>query len=141
MERERETASSSLARERARANAAEQAADSSSSQAEARRRQLQHDLDNAHSEVSTLYKPFTAGSVRIGVLHELWRYVVLGQASEQKLMYTCNLHRTACVCRVAQTFVVADFEGALTEAQTWSTREPPQKEHPQLGCVWVCLCV
>ncbi|DBA72756.1 TPA: hypothetical protein ACH3X2_010149 [Trebouxia sp. C0005] len=54
MERERQTASSSLARERARANAAEQAADSSSSQAEARRRQLQHDLDNAHSEVQTL---------------------------------------------------------------------------------------
>jgi hypothetical protein len=54
MERERQTASSSLARECARANAAEQAADSSSSQAEARRRQLQHDLDNAHSEVSTL---------------------------------------------------------------------------------------
>ncbi len=54
MERERQTASSSLARERARANAAEQAADASSSQAEARRRQLQHDLDNAHSEVSTL---------------------------------------------------------------------------------------
>ncbi|DBB04616.1 TPA: hypothetical protein ACH3X1_012686 [Trebouxia sp. C0004] len=54
MERERQTASSSLARERARANAAEQAADSSSSQAEAHRRQLQHDLDNAHSEVQTL---------------------------------------------------------------------------------------
>ena len=54
LERERQTASSSLARERARANVAEQAADSSSSQAEACRRQLQCDLDNAHSEVSTL---------------------------------------------------------------------------------------
>lgn len=56
MERERGTASSSLARERARANAAEQAADSSSSQAEARKRQLQHDLDNAHSEVRCLHQ-------------------------------------------------------------------------------------
>ena len=73
MERERQTASSSLARERARANAAEQAADSSSSQAEARRRQLQHDLDNAHSEVSTLYTPFTADGARSGVWRGLQR--------------------------------------------------------------------
>lgn len=51
MERDRETASSSLARERSRAAAAEEAADSSTSRFEACRRQLEHDLDNTHSEV------------------------------------------------------------------------------------------
>lgn len=51
LEQERQSSSGSLARERARANAAEQAADSACSQADARKRQLQHDLDNAHSEV------------------------------------------------------------------------------------------
>ena len=51
MERDRETASSSLARERAHAAAAEEAADSSTSRFEARTRQLEHDLDNTHSEV------------------------------------------------------------------------------------------
>lgn len=54
MEREWETASSSLARERARAAAAEEATDSSKAKFETRKRQLEHDLDNAHSEVVLL---------------------------------------------------------------------------------------
>ena len=86
MERERQTASSSLARERARANAAEQGAESSSSQAEARRRQLQHDLDNAHSEVSTLQKSSTADGACSGVWHVLQRHAVLAQAGQHKLL-------------------------------------------------------
>lgn len=52
MERERQNASRSVARERACAAAAERDAESASSQADARKRQLQHDLDNAHSEVT-----------------------------------------------------------------------------------------
>lgn len=52
MERDRQNASSTVARERARAAAAERDAESASSQADARGRQLQHDLDNAHSEVN-----------------------------------------------------------------------------------------
>ena len=52
LERDRQNASSSVARERARAAAAERDLESASSQADARRRQLQHDLDNAHSEVN-----------------------------------------------------------------------------------------
>ncbi len=98
MERERQTASSSLARERARANAAEQAADSSSSQGEARRRQLQHDLDNAHSEVSTLYKASTAGSACFGVWHVLQRHAVHVQAGQHKLLYLASFTgRRLCV--------------------------------------------
>ena len=52
LERDRQNASSSVARERARAAAAERDAESASGEADARRRQLQHDLDNAHSEVN-----------------------------------------------------------------------------------------
>ena len=51
MERERQNAHSSVARERARTVAAERDAESACSQADARKRQLQHDLDDAHSEV------------------------------------------------------------------------------------------
>ena len=54
MEVEREAASASLARERARAAAAEQGSDSSTARFETRKRQLEHDLDNAHSEVLPL---------------------------------------------------------------------------------------
>lgn len=50
MERERQSAHCSVAKERARAVAAERDAESASSQADARKRQLQHDLDDAHSE-------------------------------------------------------------------------------------------
>lgn len=54
MERERQNASRSVARERACAAAAERDAEAASSQADARKRQLQHELDNAHSEVTLL---------------------------------------------------------------------------------------
>ena len=57
MEVEREAASTSLARERARAAAAEQGSDSSTARFETRKRQLEHDLDNAHSEVLRFMLP------------------------------------------------------------------------------------
>ena len=52
MERDRQNARSNVAQERARAAAVERDAESASCQADARGRQLQHDLDNAHSEVN-----------------------------------------------------------------------------------------
>ena len=52
LDRERQNANASIARERACAVAAERDAESATGQADARKRQLQHDVDNAHSEVS-----------------------------------------------------------------------------------------
>lgn len=86
MDRERQNASSSVARERARAAAAERDAESASSQADARKRQLQHDLDNAHSEVYLVCFCWSASRLIILCMQTHRQYACL--------MALCCLHST-----------------------------------------------